>query len=238
MAETSTARRTYRALRAAAALRVLKVLGWRFETTHTVDLVKGEIDRLPKKFVVFGEPHTHWHDFLLMLLFFWAYRLPTVRFPVRHVYFYPVLSLWLRWMGAIPVDTSRHNGLVAELVELIRNAEELILHIAPSGTRKRTEYWRSGFYHIARLAEVPVFMAYLDASTKTFGFGAQGEPQIYWNGTTLHGRGNPFSVDSFEEDLAGFADLGILVCFLSFSCFKPSSIRFKNLLVTSILFFN
>ncbi len=170
MAASSTAWRAYRALRAAVALRVLRVLGWRFETTHTVDLIKGEIDRLPKKFVVFGEPHTHWHDFLLMLLFFWAYQLPTVRFPVRHVYFYPVLGLWLRWMGAIPVDTSRHNGLVAQLVELIRNKEELILHIAPSGTRKRTEHWRSGFYHIARMAEVPVFMAYLDASTKTFGY--------------------------------------------------------------------
>ena len=48
------------------------------------------------RFVVFGEPHTHWADLPLMLLFFWAYRLPPVCFPVRDVFFKPGLGAWLR----------------------------------------------------------------------------------------------------------------------------------------------
>src|SRR5262249_8202012 len=116
------------------------------------------------------EPHTHWADLPLMLLFFWEYQLPRVCFPVRDVYFVPVVGAWLRWMGAIPVDTTRANGLVDQLVARLRGAERMILHIAPSGTRRRTERWRSGFYHIARQADVPLFLGYLDSATRTYGY--------------------------------------------------------------------
>lgn len=150
---------------------VLKVLGWRFKTDSDVDLPKGEIDRFPPKFITFGEPHTHIGDFGLMLLFFAYFRLPTVTFPVNEKFFTPVTRHWLAWLGAIPVDTKAKNNLVAHLVEKARNADSLILHIPPSGTRRKTEYWRSGFYHIARQAEIPVIPAYLDGATKTFGYG-------------------------------------------------------------------
>jgi 1-acyl-sn-glycerol-3-phosphate acyltransferase len=163
-------RPTYLRLRAAFALGLLRLLGWRFRTTHTLDLTRGGVDLLPPKFVVFGEPHTHWADLPLMLLFFWAYRLPTVCFPVRDRFFVPGLGAWLRWMGAVPVDTTRANGLVDQMVARLRQSDRLIIHIPPSGTRRRGERWRSGFYHIARQADVPVFMGYLDSATRTFGY--------------------------------------------------------------------
>ena len=172
----------YVRLRAAFALGLLRLLGWRFQTTHTLDLTRGGVEQLPPKFVVFGEPHTHWADLPLMLLFFWAYRLPTVCFAVHRRYFVPGLGTWLRWMGAVPVDTTRANGLVQQMVERLRSADRMILHIPPSGTRRRGERWRSGFYHIARQAEVPVFMGYLDSATRTFGYA----PPLWLTGEVRH----------------------------------------------------
>ena len=159
-----------RPLAASIASWILRALGWRFHSTYGPDLRRDGHADFPSKFVVFGEPHTHLVDILMMLLFFRVYRLPRVTFPVRQAYFVPVLGGLLRRMGAIPVDTRAANGLVGQMVERMRASEGMILHIAPSGTRRRTERWRSGFYHIAREAQVPVFMAYLDASTKTFGY--------------------------------------------------------------------
>lgn len=150
---------------------VLRVLGWRFNTESEVDLSKGELDRFPPKFITFGEPHTHFGDFPLMLLFFGYFRLPNVTFPVKREYFNVVTRPWLKWFGALPVNTKGKNNLVAHLVEKIREADRLILHIPPSGTRSRTEHWKSGFYHIALQAQIPIIPAYLDASTKTFGYG-------------------------------------------------------------------
>ena len=164
----------YRRARALFAKGILRLLGWRFRTTCGIDLSRlagGDVSRLPSRFVVFGEPHTHWADLLLMLLFFWEYQLPKVSFPVRDVYFVPVVGAWLRWMGAIPVDTTRPNGLVEQLAARLRSAERMILHIAPSGTRRRTDRWHSGFYQIARQADVPLFLGYLDGATRTYGYG-------------------------------------------------------------------
>ena len=161
----------WRWLRSVFAKAALRLLGWRFHTTCDIDLTDGDqTHRLPPRFVVFGEPHTHWADLPLMLLFFWAYRLPPVCFPVRDVFFKPGLGAWLRWMGAIPVNTTRANGLVEQMVERLRHSERLIVHIPPSGTRRRTDRWRSGFWHIARQAGVPVFMGYLDGATRRYGY--------------------------------------------------------------------
>jgi 1-acyl-sn-glycerol-3-phosphate acyltransferase len=169
---------TYVAVRSAFAKLVLRLLGWRFHTTCDIDLMRGDVDRLPPKFVIFGEPHTHWLDFVLMMLFFWAYRLPKVCVPVRNTFFVPVLGSWLRWMGAIAVDTGQANGLVQQIGDMMRRSERLLVHIPPSGTRRRTARWRSGFYHIARHANVPVFMGYLDSATRTFGYA----PPLYLTG--------------------------------------------------------
>lgn len=171
---------TYLDIRQSFAKGVLRILGWRFKAYSDVNLPKGELDRFPPKFITFGEPHTHISDIGLMMLFFSYFRLPTVTFPVSKKYFNAFTRPWLSWAGAIPVNTSKgaKNNLVAHLVEKAQKAERLILHIPPSGTRKKTDFWRSGFYHIALQAQIPVIPAYLDSATKTFGYG---EP-IYMSG--------------------------------------------------------
>ena len=170
MRTESRLKRTYVDVRARVAGAVLAAFGWKFHTTWEHDLSKGEIDRFPPKFIAFGEPHTHFLDFPMMLLLFWQFRLTPVQFPVNQRFFVPVVGAWLRWMGAIPIDTTSGNGTVDMLVEELRTADRMILHIPPSGAIARTDRWRSGFRHIARAADVPVFMAYLDASTRTYGY--------------------------------------------------------------------
>ena len=137
---------------------------------------------LPPKYVVFGEPHTHMVDIVFMLLFFRAWRVRDVRFPVNRKFFLPVLGALLRAAGAFPVDTVRSEGVVDQMIERFRTSERFVLHIPPSGTRTRTPYWRSGFYHVALGAQVPVVPAFLDAATKTYGYGAPytltGDPSI------------------------------------------------------------
>jgi hypothetical protein len=148
--------RAYLSVRALVARAVLGVLGWKFETTHTLDLTKGELNRFPPRWLVFGEPHTHLADIFFMTMFFWRYRLPKVSFPVAAEYFYPGLGALMRFMGAIPVTTGKNAGLVTQMAKQLRESKCMILHIPPSAAMRRKEYWRSGFYHIATQANVPV----------------------------------------------------------------------------------
>lgn len=77
----------------------------------------------------------------------------------------------LRRLGGIPVDRARAHGAVEQAVRSLRGAERMWFVLAPEGTRKRVEHWKSGFWHIARGAEVPVFCAWFHYPDKTIGLG-------------------------------------------------------------------
>ena len=64
---------------------------------------------------------------------------------------------WIfRWLGGIPVDRSKHNNLVAYAIDLFNSSEELVLGLAPEGSRSRVDSWKLGFYHIAAGANIPI----------------------------------------------------------------------------------
>jgi 1-acyl-sn-glycerol-3-phosphate acyltransferase len=150
---------------------LLRLLGWRFVRYTSVDLPAGELDRFPKKFIALGEPHTHLLDFFLMQLFFYYYRIPRARFLIAAEYCTPLTRRWLTRLGAIPIDSSASHRTVEELARQFDEADRMILHIPPSGALAKTDCWRSGFYHIALAAQVPVIPAYLDSATRSFGYG-------------------------------------------------------------------
>ena len=77
----------------------------------------------------------------------------------------------LRRLGGVPVDRSAPQGLVGEAVRRFAEAEHLFLVIPPSGTRARATHWKSGFYHVARGAGVPIVCAYLDYRERVGGIG-------------------------------------------------------------------
>jgi 1-acyl-sn-glycerol-3-phosphate acyltransferase len=78
---------------------------------------------------------------------------------------------FMQWLGGIAIDRSRANNTVEQMVECYRTSPELILLIPPEGTRSKVKRWKTGFYHIAQGADVPIMLGYIDAATKTVGFG-------------------------------------------------------------------
>jgi 1-acyl-sn-glycerol-3-phosphate acyltransferase len=83
----------------------------------------------------------------------------------------------MRWLGGIPVNRAQSNNLVAASADAIRAADgPLQLIVPPEGTRSKTRYWKTGFYYIARTAQVPIVMAYMDYATKRSGLGPLFQP--------------------------------------------------------------
>jgi 1-acyl-sn-glycerol-3-phosphate acyltransferase len=109
--------------------------------------------------VITVAPHTSNWDFFVGLacgygagiLSRWPYG-----FFVKDVLFRGPLGAALRALGGISIDRSAPHDAVRRSVEVLRQRERYLLVITPEGTRRRTERWHAGFYHIARQAGVPV----------------------------------------------------------------------------------
>jgi len=139
---------------------VLRILGWR---------VVGQLPDYPK-FVVVGAPHTSNWDFVIFLALAFILR-GNLRVMGKKVLFYPPYGWFFRWCGGMPVDRSKPHGLVEQTVQAIQAADHFQLVITPEGTRKKVGQWKMGFYHIAKLANIPVVTGFVDSVTKTCGIG-------------------------------------------------------------------
>jgi 1-acyl-sn-glycerol-3-phosphate acyltransferase len=139
----------------------LRLAGWRFD---------GDRPSI-KKYVCLAVPHTSNWDGLLLVTVARTIDLP-MAWMIKDSWLRGPLGAVLRQTGAIGIDRSRSNSMVDQMVEALRDADELALVIPPEGTRKRADYWKSGFYHIARGANVPVVPGYLDYGRKRAGLGA------------------------------------------------------------------
>jgi len=136
--------------------------------------VEGEIPDLPK-FVIAVAPHTSNWDFAVGMAAMFALDL-RLTFIGKHTLFRWPLAPVLRWMGGIPVNRSSPHGVVGEAVRGFESVEQRVLAIAPEGTRKRVERFRSGFLHIARGARVPILLATLDYEARCVRMGPCFEP--------------------------------------------------------------
>ena len=104
-----------------------------------------------------------------------AYRL-RVYFLATHTLFSPLAGIFLRWLGGIPVNRDKSTNLVEQAIELFKTNDKLILIIPPEGTRKQVRYWKSGFYHIACGAKVPLVLGFIDFGRKVAGINRVFEP--------------------------------------------------------------
>ena len=91
--------------------------------------------------------------------------------------FFP-MNLILKFFGVIPIDRkkkagglSKKNSMVDAMVQLFQEREELVIMITPEGTRKYVPRWKTGFYHVAKRANVPIVLGYLDYKKKHAGIG-------------------------------------------------------------------
>jgi 1-acyl-sn-glycerol-3-phosphate acyltransferase len=130
---------------------VLALLGWR---------VEGEVPDLPR-FVIAVAPHTSNWDFVVGAAAMFALDL-RLTFLGKHTLFVGPFAGVLRWMGGVPVDRGSPHGVVGDALAAFARSPQLVMAIAPEGTRTRVERFRTGFLHIARGARVPVVLAALD----------------------------------------------------------------------------
>ena len=147
--------------RRALARVVLRLWGW---------TVIGE-PPAPQKYVLIAAPHTSNWDFIFLLAFAWHFGVEVSWLGKREMFRWPFASL-LTLLGGIPVARRSSDKMVDRMKELFDSREALCLVVPVEGTRSYVDYWKSGFYHIARAAGVPIVMSYLDYPRKLGGFGA------------------------------------------------------------------
>ena len=123
-----------------------------------------------KKFVFIGAPHTSNWDFPIGIALTFIFRLKT-RWMGKDALFKGVRGMFMRSLGGIAVDRAHPHGVVGQMAGELKQAEQLVIMLAPSGTRKKMPRWKSGFYHIAQEANVPVVCGYLDFQRKEANIG-------------------------------------------------------------------
>ena len=116
--------------------------------------------------IVAGAPHTTNWDFMLFLGALHHFDI-RVKYLGKHTLFRWPLGYFFKAFGGIPVDRSAPGGIVGQVKEAFDASDELILVVAPEGTRERVPYWKSGFIKIAEGVEVPVVFAGIDFPNKT-----------------------------------------------------------------------
>ena len=145
----------------------LRLSGWRIE---------GALPANASKAVLIAAPHTSNWDLPYTLMVAFALRL-NIYWMGKQSIFKPPFRGLMRWLGGIPVNREQSTNLVAASVAAIRAADgPLQLIVPPEGTRSKTRYWKTGFYHIAVGAQVPIVMAYMDYHDKRSGLGPMFEP--------------------------------------------------------------
>ena len=96
----------------------------------------------------------------------------------KHTIFFGPLNFFMRFLGGIPVNRRKKNDYVTLMSNEIKSKPKCILIIPPEGTRSRSDYWKSGFLHIARKAEVPIVFASLNYQKKNLTFSEAVEPSL------------------------------------------------------------
>ena len=145
----------------------LAATGWKPEG------VRPEVSR----YVMIAAPHTSNWDFAYLLAFAEYFEIE-ISWVGKHTLFKPPLGFFMRAVGGLPVRRHKRENLVTSLARVFEEYEELGLAVPAEGTRGHVDHWKSGFYHIAREAEVPIIMSFLDYERKVGGFG----PAFYPSG--------------------------------------------------------
>jgi Acyltransferase len=133
----------------------LVLLRWRFE---------GAVPDVPRCVAIVA-PHTSNWDFVVGLAALLAVGLHG-RFLGKNTIFRPPFGFFARWAGGIPVDRNRADGVVAQAIASMRDGDPFFLALAPEGTRRRVDRWKTGFYRIAQGAEVGIWPVTLDYRTR------------------------------------------------------------------------
>lgn len=137
-----------------------KLLGWK---------LNGQFPKLDQC-VVIVIPHTHWLDFFLGLLIRKVIK-EEINYIGKKSLFKPPFGWFFRWTRGAPVDRSKSSNTVDNIVQIFKERKVFRLALAPEGTRKKVIQLRTGFYHIAQKANVPIVMVAFDFGKKEIKIG-------------------------------------------------------------------
>ncbi|MDC0628837.1 1-acyl-sn-glycerol-3-phosphate acyltransferase [Flavobacteriaceae bacterium] len=134
-----------------------RLLGWK---------VKGFNDfGSAKKAVLIAAPHTSWHDFYIGVFLRSMLKLQA-NFVGKKILFNPLTGWFFRALGGAPVHRNANEKQVDAIARLFENRTEFRMLLAPEGTRKKVTQWKTGFYYIAKKANVPIIMLSFDFENK------------------------------------------------------------------------
>ncbi|MDG1172252.1 MAG: 1-acyl-sn-glycerol-3-phosphate acyltransferase [Polaribacter sp.] len=133
-----------------------KILGWKLENDFPKEL---------KKYVVIAAPHTSWLDFPIAILSRVASG-TMIHFIGKSSLFSFPFGVVFRALGGIPVNREKSSHLVDTVIAVFNSRDQFVLALSPEGTRKKVKKWKTGFYYIAKGANVPIVMATLDFGQK------------------------------------------------------------------------
>ena len=144
---------------------ILRLSGWGYE---------GLAPSAPRC-VLIAAPHTSNWDFVYMMAMAWSLGVRLSWMGKNSLFVFP-LGILFRALDGVPIRRDLRANLVDQCVARFAAEKTLLLAVPAEGTRQRGTVWRSGFYHIARKAEVPIVLGYLDYSRKRGGLGPEVRP--------------------------------------------------------------
>lgn len=134
-----------------------KILGWK--TVNNID-----VNKVPQA-IIAAAPHTTNWDFFYTIM---GMKVMGVKmnFLIKDSFFFFPLNIIMSSLGGIPVDRTKKNNLVQQVVEKVKNKEIRYLIVSAEGTRSYTDKWRSGYYYMAKEANLPLYLGSLDYKKK------------------------------------------------------------------------
>lgn len=142
---------------------ILRLIRWR------------TVGDVPQRGVLVGAPHTSNWDWVLTLLLAWDNSIQ-IRLLVKQEFFRGPLGPLLRATGAVALDRAQPGATIRRLIADAEGEHPFVLGIAAEGTRSKGEYWKAGFYRIAQQTGLPITLAFLDAPSRTVGWGPTFHP--------------------------------------------------------------
>lgn len=127
---------------------ILRVLGWR---------VEGEIPNL-ERILIIGAPHTSNWDFVYAMAAILALNIK-LRWLGKHTIFKPGVTWFMEWLGGIPVNRSKPESIVDNVARLVEKDKGIVIGLAPEGTRKKVETWKTGFLRIAEAIDCKILLS-------------------------------------------------------------------------------
>ena len=135
---------------------VLKSMGWK---------VAGSIPN-EKRILIVAAPHTSNWDFVIGMGALLGLN-AKIRWIGKHTLFKPGISWFFRWLGGIPVNRKNPASLIEDVSNMIKKDRGLMIGVAPEGTRKKINRWKTGFLRIAKTTQSKILFISIDAPSKT-----------------------------------------------------------------------